>query len=130
MSYTETTVHDEWIDFELWIDEVQVVGYMGDVEQKLQWMSWDGFECYDDFSRTNAVGETANTPTKAMYLIKWCLIQNFLETIDIRSELLKHKDESITITYGAGEFRLKLYINSSPLDKYMHMIDDVMNEMP
>ena len=120
----------EWANFEIWLDEVQICGYMGDDDCKLQFIGADGLECYDDFSKTNYVGETANTPSEAMYLIKWCLIQNFLETIDIRPELLKHMREPTTITYGADEFRIKLHINCSPLDKYMHMIDDVMNEMP
>ena len=130
MGKIEPVVYDEWIEFELWLDEVQVVGYMGNIEQELNFIGADGLECYGDFSKTNYVGETANTPFEAMYLIKWCLIQNFLETINIVPELLNHKDESATLTYGAGEFRVKLYINSSPLDKYMDMIDNVMNEKP
>ena len=116
---------NEWIDFEIWMDEVQIVGYMGDVAQELQFISWDGFECYDDFERTNAIGETAESESEVMYLLKWCLIKDFLSKVDIRPTLLENMDRTATITYGAEDFRITLYINHSPLDKYNEILDDL-----
>jgi len=120
----------DWIDFEIWMDDVSVLGYMDDEEQELNWMSWDGLECYDDFSRTNAVGDIANTEDEARYLLKWCMIQDFLSKVDIREQLLNHKYESITVTYGDGLynlFKIELYINSSKLDKYDEIIGEVIH---
>ena len=108
----------EWVDFEIWLDNVSVCGYMATDDQKLQWYGADGLEAYDDFDKTNFVGEVAHTEDDALYLLRWCLIQDFLSKVDIASELVKHQDEEVKITYGTTDdfARLELWINSSKLD--------------
>ena len=108
-----------WIDFEIWCSDVQVIGYMADDDHKLQWIGHDGLECYDDFSKTNPVGETANNHREFETLYRWCLIQNFLEKVDITSTLAEHVHDNIIVTYGNqfDEVQIKLYINSSEFDQ-------------
>ena len=58
----------EFVNFNLNLDKVQILGYMNTSSKELEWYSWDGFECYDDFSKTNMVGEVANTEDEVKYL--------------------------------------------------------------
>lgn len=95
----------EFIDFEIWLDEVQIVGYLNTRTEEICWIGVDGLECYDDFSKTNYVGETATNQKELNYLFKWCLIQDFLSKMDIIPHLLKHQDSSdeAKITFGTVE---------------------------
>ena len=98
---------NKWVDFELWCGSVQVMGYIGtDIveEQGLQFFGADGLECYSDFSKTNPIGEVANTPKELETLWNWCLIEDFLSKVDIVPHLLEHQNDSETkITFGAVE---------------------------
>ena len=101
----------DWTDFEIWCGDVEVMGIAPVNTGKPEWYTWDGFECYDDFEKTNGVGEVAETTEQLIYLYRWCLIKDFLEKVDISKEL--KRQEPRIITYGAEDIRLKLYVNCS-----------------
>lgn len=104
----------DFVDFEIWLKSVQVVGYLDTQSKEVCWYGSDGLEAYDDFSKTNYVGETANTLEEVGYLWNWCLIEDFLSKVDIIPYLLKHQDTSddVKITFGTDDesIRLELWI--------------------
>ena len=114
-NFGECKYDDTFMDFEIWMENVEVSGFWNketpNSNEWLEWFTWDGFECGHDFSKTNKVGEVANTENEVDYLIKWCLIEDFLSKVNVAQKLYECKDEEAIITYGADDFRLQLYIN-------------------
>lgn len=108
----------EFVHFNITLDVVEVTGYMNTSSKELEWYSWDGFECYDDFSKTNMVGEVANTEDEVKYLYEWCMIKDFLSKVDIRPQLLDNWNKEAIVTFGnqLDEMQIKLYINCFPYE--------------
>lgn len=119
---------DIWVDFEIWLGNVQVMGYMNSRDahelDALQFFGADGLECYNDFSKTNYVGETAHTTEEVFYLLKWCLIQDWLEKTDVASTIAEHALDEVVVEYGAFpsnddgmDAKLELLINCSKIQQ-------------
>ena len=108
----------EYVNFNITCDNAEVVGYMNIRSKELEWFSWDGFEAYEDFSRTNMVGETANTEEEFKYLLNWCLIEDFLSKVDIRPQLLKNWNKEAIVTFGnqVDGNKIRLFINCFPYE--------------
>ena len=115
--FGECKYHHDFVEFEIFLDGVQVCGFWDKrsplSNESLEWMSWDGFECGHDFSKSNMVGETAKTEDELEYLLNWCLIEDFLSKVNVAQELDKNKDQEAIIKYGTDKDNicLKLYIN-------------------
>lgn len=112
MSYEEET---NWIEFEIWIDDVGVQGYMAEDEandeKPLNYYSWDGFECRD-LSRTKYPYFTESK------LFRWEILVDWIKTSNIAPILAKFANEKKVCHFKAESdwgrrFDVELHINCS-----------------
>ena len=106
----------EWIDFEIWIGEVGVQGYMNINDCKLQWYNADGFECYDDFEQTepHPIGNTFDVNVRYGM---WKLIDEFVGEYNLPAQLKLIDDGKAVLKYCKTvddcDFIVTLYVNCS-----------------
>lgn len=112
---TEETV---WIEFEAWMENVAIQGYMAldeaDDEHPLNFYGWDGLECGSHISNTRF------PYFKEDQIFKWEILVDWFRTTDVIQHLVDFAEKETVLKFRTESdwgrmFDVELYINCSKL---------------
>lgn len=104
-----------FVNFNLNLGKVQILGYMDSLSKRVDWFTWDGFECYKDFSKTNMVTEMGiKTKDDVEYNKDWEILKEFIDEVDFKAVLLENHNRETVVEFDSIRGAIQLYINSFP----------------
>lgn len=107
-----------WIEFEVWMDDISICGYMAldeaDDEHPLQFYDYNGLECGSHITNTRYPSFTEEQ------LFRWEILVDWFRTTDVIQNLVDFAEEKKILYFRTESdwgriFDVEMYINCSKI---------------